>query len=190
MANTSKHDPRQAVRCAWFVAGTTAVIALAAQPATAQQETVRPVTFGFAVGLSRASAGTGYHAVAAIDVRTPIRPLGIRAEGLFSDVGGVGVTRVTSIVGSATISPFPHSTFSPYAIAGAGGYATSGAGLRPGWSLGIGLRLPDLASHLVVESRVHAFRWDGRSLPVGTPAYTSDDSWKYVWMPVSLGIRF
>lgn len=190
MTNDQQEQPNTVPHRALLAICAAALVAFVAPPVTAQQQPPRRFTFGIAGGLSRASAGTGYHAVAALDIRTPLRVLGLRAEGLFSDVSGVGVTRVSSILGSATIKPFPQSIFAPYAIAGAGGYATSGAGLRPGWSLGLGLQLPDLAPHLLIETRVHAFRWDGRNVPAGTPAYTSYDSWEYVWMPISLGIRF
>jgi hypothetical protein len=87
------------------------------------------------------------------------------------------------------VRPFPHTTVSPYAIAGVGGYAGFGDGMRAGWSLGLGVRLP--ATHLLVESRVHAFTWTRYDLPVGNPpSYTDYGKWKYVWLPVSLGIRF
>jgi hypothetical protein len=189
MANEPKQGWSMVVGCARVTLGVTAVIAVTTRPAIAQQNTERPFTIGVATGLAQSSSGTGFHMAAAIDLRTPVSPLRLRAEGLYSQWGGVGVTRFKSMLGSAIVSPFPHATVSPYAIAGAGGYWNYGDGTRVGWSLGLGVRLPD-ATHLLVESRLHAFPWNGSDLPLGHPGYTTSDKWKYVWLPFSLGIRF
>jgi hypothetical protein len=174
MANQPKGGRSMVVRCARVTLAVTAVVALTTRPALAQQNTERPFTFGAAAGLARASNETGFHAAATIDLRTPVSALRLR----FS-----------SILASAVVSPFPHAKVSPYAIAGAGGYANFGDGMRAGWSLGLGVRLPT-ATHLLVESRVHAFTWNGSDLPLGHPAYTTSDKWKYVWLPLGFGIRF
>jgi hypothetical protein len=190
MPKTSTNTLSILLRTTCLFAYATTVVAVAARSAHAQQRVERPLSIGVAGGLSRTSGGTGYHAVAALELQTPVSPMRLRAEGLFADWDGVGVTRVSALSGSVVLTPVPRGKVLPYALAGAGGYATSGAGLRSGWSLGLGLRLPDAGSHLFVESRLHAFRWDGRDLPQGHPAYTRADTWKYVWMPFSLGIRF
>jgi hypothetical protein len=189
MANQPKGGRSMVVRCARVTLAVTAVVALTTRPALAQQNTERPFTFGAAAGLARASNETGFHAAATIDLRTPVSALRLRAEGLYANWGGVGVNRFSSILASAVVSPFPHAKVSPYAIAGAGGYANFGDGMRAGWSLGLGVRLPT-ATHLLVESRVHAFTWNGSDLPLGHPAYTTSDKWKYVWLPLGFGIRF
>lgn len=189
MANKPTNGSWMVARCARVTFGVTAVIALATRPASAQQGTQRPFAIGVGTGLAQSSGETGFHASATIDLRTPVSPLRLRVEGLYANWGGVGVNRFSSILASAILSPFPQATVSPYAIAGAGGYANYGDGMRAGWSLGLGVRLPN-ATHLLVESRVHAFPWNGSDLPLGHPAYTTSDKWKYVWMPFSLGIRF
>jgi hypothetical protein len=189
MANNPKNGWSVVARCARVTLGVTAVAALTTRPVIGQQKTERLFTLSVATGLSRTSGGTGFHVSAGVDLRTPVSPLRLRAEGLHADWGGVGVTRFNSILASAIVSPFPRAAVSPYTIAGAGGYTGFGDGIQPGWSLGLGVRLPD-ATHLVVESRVHAFTWDGRDLPLGHPGYTTSDKWKYVWMPFSLAVRF
>ena len=189
MANKRRKGWSIVVRCARVTLGVTTAIALTTRPATAQQDTERPFTFGAAAGLARASGETGFHAAAAIDLRTPVSPLSLRAEGIHAEWGGVGVTRFTSILASAVVSPFPHARVAPYAIAGAGGYWDFGNRTRAGWSLGLGVRFPD-ATHLLLESRVHAFPHNGSDLPLGHPGYTTSDEWKYVWLPFSLGVRF
>jgi len=154
----------------------------------AQQDTQRPLTVSVAGGLALASRETGFHASAAINVRTPVSPLSLRAEALRAEWGGVGVTRFSAILASAIVSPFRNARVAPYAIAGAGGYWDFGNRTRAGWSLGVGARVP--ATRVLVESRLHAFTWNGSGLPLGHPGYTTSNEWKYVWLPISLGIRF
>jgi hypothetical protein len=189
MPNTSRNGWSIVMKRARAGLGVTALIAPITRPAIAQPNTDRPFTIGVATGPALTSGETGFHASAAIDLRTPVSRVRLRAEGLHADWGGVGVTRFSSVLGSAILRPFPHATVSPYAIAGAGAYARFGDGMRAGWSIGVGARLPK-TSHLLVESRVHAFTWNGSDLPLGHPGYTISDKWKYVWMPFSLAIRF
>jgi hypothetical protein len=157
--------------------------------AIAQHNTQRPLAISVAGGLVRASGETGFHASASINVRTPLRPLSLRAEGLHAEWGGVGVTGFNSILASAVVSPFANASVAPYVVAGAGGYWGFGDRTRAGWSVGLGVRLPT-ATHLLLESRVHSFTYDGSDLPLGHPGRTTSDKWKYAWLPVSLGIRF
>jgi hypothetical protein len=155
----------------------------------AQRGARRPLTMNVSGGLALASGERGFHASASIDLRTPVSPLSFRAEGIRAEWGGVGVTRFSSVLGSAVVSPFPRAKVSPYAIAGAGGYWDYGNRTRAGWSFGLGVRFP-AATHLLLESRVHAFPFDGRELPLGHPGRTTSVKWKYAWLPVSLGVRF
>ena len=167
----------------------TAVVALSPRRAICQGNTDSRLTIGVATGPALTSGETGLHASVAIEVRTPVRPLRLRAEGLYARWGGVGVARFSSITANAIASPFPRTRISPYAIVGAGGYANFGDGMRAGWSVGAGLQFPN-ASRWLLESRLHAFSWDGRHFPLGHPAHTLSDKSKFVWFPISLGIRF
>jgi hypothetical protein len=166
-----------------------AAIAFTTRSVIAQQNTQPPLSISVAGGLALASGETGFHASAAINFRTPLSPLSLRAEGLRAEWGGVGVTRFSSILASAIVDPVPNARVAPYAIAGAGGYWDFGNRTRAGWSLGLGVRFPN-ATRVLLESRVHAFPHDGSDLPLGHPGYTTSDKWKYAWLPVSFGIRF
>lgn len=189
MANKRKNGGSMVAMGARVALAVIAAIAFTTGSAIAQQNTKRPLTISVAGGLAIASGETGFHASAAVNFRTPVSPLRLRVEGLRAEWGGVGVTRFSSILASAIVSPFPHARVAPYAIAGAGGYWDFGNRTRAGCSFGLGIRFPD-ATHFLLESRVHAFPHDGSDLPLGHPGYTTSDKWKYAWLPVSLGIRF
>ena len=160
------------------------VASLAASPAPAQQAP-RPSSLGMAGGVARISGDMGYHALAPLEVRTPLRPLRLRADGMFAQWSGGSDERVSALTANLLVDPLPRARVSPYALAGAGGYLAPGATVRSGWTLGAGLRLPGHA--VFVESRLHGYLRD-QSLP--TPITATSSRWRYLWTPLSLGIQF
>jgi len=122
MANKRRNGGSVVVMCARAALAVMAAITFTTRSAISQQNTHRPITISVAGGLARASGETGFHASAAINLRTSVSLLSLRAEGLRAEWGGVGVTRFSSILASAIVSPFPKARVAPYAIAGAGGY--------------------------------------------------------------------
>ena len=150
---------------------TTRVAALGAQR-------IVSVALGGGVSLPQgdlhSGANTGWHALGALVISTPMQPIGLRADVAYSQfpfnasseatLGGSGNQTVGSLTLNASYRlPTPGSPLSPYVIAGLGAYrtdcsigssCTSDTGF--GWNAGLGARFYFLGFRSFLEARYHA----------------------------------
>jgi hypothetical protein len=148
---------------------------------------------GFSVGLAGgfargsaspfSSSAIGYYVLSTLEFPSPVQVVRPRADVFFADWGG---GRVTALTANLLLTPISGRRVAPYALAGAGAYAMPGSGVKAGWTVGAGLRLPGELRTLTVESRVHAFLRANRNVP----PYDVGSRWGYVWAPIGLGIQF
>ena len=132
----------------------------------------------------------GFNLQAGLAIRTPLAPLRLRVDGLYSEGGR---TRVEAFTAGAMLSAPARWTIAPFLLAGGGGYAENGAGLTSGWNLGAGVNLRTGRLALFMESRVHAYR-DALAgqpwlVPNGVVA-AQHESYRYLWHPLTVGFRF
>lgn len=125
----------------------------------------------------------GYHFLGTLEFPSPVRAFRLRSDGLFADWGG---GRVGALTGNLIFTPISGRRVAPYVLAGGGGYVGQGSGVKPGWNVGAGLRLPGELRTIVLESRMHVFRAQDRYPGlIGT-----DNKWKYVFTPIGFAIQF
>jgi long-subunit fatty acid transport protein len=158
----------------------------------------RPVIFGVSAGFSRASdgavftsGGLGYQMQASVESRPVLRVLSGRADAVFADWGP---DRMAALTASAVLLPVPRVAVAPYLLAGGGAYTGPGQDVQPGWTVGAGFRVRTSARTAVsIESRVHAHR-DGRRFNYAVPVQPELQGllgrYRYVWQPLSVGVRF
>jgi hypothetical protein len=155
------------------------------------------VSFGVAGGFAQGTpfgigaSDIGYAALATAEVRTPLRALRLRGDGLLANWGRD--RRVYALTASALALPPARWPAVPYLSAGGGAYALGlGARPSPGWTLGGGLRLPAGRRTVFVESRMHAVSVGRRDLDrVGVPDYDLRYSrWQYTYTPLTVGVQF
>lgn len=172
-----------------------AVVALAAvAPCAAALPAQRVVSLGVGGGVSLPTgelgdaAQTGWHALGALVVGTPMQPLGLRIEGTYhrfalDDVGPLagGTRAIAAATGNVTYRmPATRSALSPYVItglgayrAGCGGDGTCDATMRFGWNAGVGTRWYLRGVRGFVEARYHRTTSGGAAMP---------------WVPVTFGL--
>jgi hypothetical protein len=187
-------------RHAAVLAATAALSALAPMSAAAQGSdsvaSASPrVTFGLGGGFAQnppfynlsPSSSTGYAARANLELRTPLPFLRLRGEGLFA--AWSGGQRMSALTASAVAAPAVRWRAVPYLVGGGGGYAlANGGGLRPGWTLGAGLRLPIGRQALMFETGMHVIDTGDRVAPPNlSPA---PGRWQYTYTPLTIGWRF
>lgn len=153
------------------------------------------VTFGLGGGFAQnppfynfsPSSATGYAARANLELRTPVPFLGLRGEGLLA--AWSGGQRMGALTVSAVAAPAVRWRAVPYVVGGGGGYALrNGGGLRPGWTLGAGLRVPIGRQALVLETGMHVIDTGDRLAPPNvSPA---PQRWQYTYTPLTIGWRF
>lgn len=135
-------------------------------------------SFIAATGFARENA-IGYHGLIGVETRTPSRHLRLRAEGLITDFGRFGQTN--TVLGVTTITSLLTRPATPYLLAGAA--TAQNGGFQRGWSLGLGWRFPLGQRIMFVESRMYSIHNPRRSGLIG-------NEWRYLYTPVSLGLRF
>ncbi len=148
---------------------------------------------GFADGppFGRGPGDIGYAALATAELRTPLRALRLRGEGLFANWGSN--RRVSALTASALALPPVRWPALPYLLGGGGAYTMGDdAGLSPGWTLGAGLRIPAGRRAFFVESRLHAINVGQRGLDrSGLPAYARlYRRWQHTYTPLTFGLQF
>ena len=172
--------------------------ALMLAPAGARAQTT---TDGFSLGLTSgfaqgpaspfSSSSLGYYVLPTLEFPSFMRVFRPRVDGLFADWGA---GRATALTGNLLFTPISGKRVAPYLLAGAGAYAMPGAGVKAGWTLGAGLRLPSALRAITIESRVHAFlRARPRDGFIDTPlgrVWAPEGRWGYIWAPIGLGIQF
>ncbi|HKO15494.1 MAG TPA: outer membrane beta-barrel protein [Gemmatimonadaceae bacterium] len=182
------------MRC-WAIAALSLQIVSHAPSLAAQ----RLLSIGLGGGVSvpqgdlSGDANTGWHALGAIVLSTPMQPLGLRADvaynrfafnsGTQAVAGGSGYETVGSATLNATYRlPMPGTPMSPYLLAGLGGYRTDcsleaacGAATHFGWNAGLGTKLYVLGFRSFVEARYHRTSRGGSSVS---------------YFPVTVGLLF
>jgi hypothetical protein len=102
----------------------------------------------------------------------------VRTEALFADLGG---NQKTSAFALTAVGSLFGNRDTPYLLAS---FATSDSvGWQRGWSMGAGWRFAMGGRNLFAESRVYSFH---------DPAVRGaiDQDWRYLWVPLSVGVRF
>lgn len=143
-------------------------------------------SFSIAAGASLPMGSTadalkmGYNATAALGIKPPLAPIGLRIEGMFNsfepDVGS-GTIRVMAGTVNGTLSG---AVPMGYLIGGVGMYNTSASGGTGsdtdfGFNIGAGLNFPLTGFSTFLEARFHVVS-------------TEVESTKFV--PITFGIRF
>ena len=153
------------------------VIVLASPAAPAVALAQASTSFGVAAGASVPvgsfgdAVGTGYHAMAMLNVSAPLAPVGFRIDGMFNEFnfkgGGSDKDRVFAVTGNVLLNTGSAVVASPYLIGGGGWYHNSltfndalvGSGSSTdnqfGFNLGAGLRIPLTGFSAFVEARFH-----------------------------------
>ncbi|MFL5465219.1 MAG: hypothetical protein ACJ78R_11010 [Gemmatimonadaceae bacterium] len=155
-------------------------------PASAQQA-ADGFSLGLAGGFARGpsspfySNSFGYYMQTDLEFPSVLRVFRPRIDGLLAEWDG---GRIEALTANVLFTPIAGKRVAPYVLAGAGAYALSG--VKAGWTLGAGLRLPGELRSITIESRVHSFL-RGRQNP---PPYDVGGRWRYLWTPIGLGIQF
>ena len=153
--------------------------------------TLPALTFGLSGGFAShsplrppgATDGLGYVAQAQVELRTPLRALHLRGEGMFAR--WANGERVSALTAGLVARPAARWRLLPYAVGGGGVYFPDGAGAAPGWTLGAGLDVPLGRRALFLESRMHAL-----DVGPGGPGVRAGQRGRYVFAPLAFGIRF
>jgi len=147
----------------------------------------RLITLGLGGGVSipqgdlSTIGNTGWNALGALILGTPMQPLGLRADVAYNQfpfsatstsVLGTGNHRIGSLTANATYRlPTPGTPISPSLIAGLGAYrmdcsvsSACEATTHFGWNVGLGMKLYALGFRSFVEARYHRTSANGSSV--------------------------
>ena len=147
----------------------------------------RLITIGLGGGVSipqgdlSNAANTGWNALGALILSTPMQPLGLRADVAYNQFPfspatqsaiGAGNERVGSLTANITYRlPTPGTPISPHLIAGLGAYRTdcsAGAACQAvthfGWNVGLETKLYLLGFRSFIEARYHRTQANGSSV--------------------------
>lgn len=165
-------------------------IAPAQEPSSATEGA--RVSIGLGGGASRGSSlgrgpTIGYHAVASLEARTPLPVLRLRTDATFADWGA---DRMTAFGAAVVLAPVRARKLTPYLLAGGGGYVTPGDRMTAGWTLGGGLQVPIGDRTILLESRMHAFRNADHGSPDLADRFPQPAKYRYVALPIGVGLRF
>ena len=159
--------------------------------------TERPLQLSLGGGFAKTSSTPlirntqGYNLQASLGMRTPLRPLGLRFDGIFSDFSNM---RVSALTANLTLSAPSRWRAVPYLLGGGGAYVdNSVSGMTAGWNLGIGLNVRAGDQLLFMESRFHSYRNSFAGQPYFTPNGATafqHASEKFLWQPLTFGFRF
>jgi hypothetical protein len=168
-------------------------LAASASPSHAQRAQPKRFSPGIGGGFSRGpGGGIGYHALATLDVRTPLPWARVRVDGMFTDWGGGSLDSgpFTSLSLNAIAAPFPNASVAPYLLAGGGGYLRATSSVRPGFTVGAGLRLSGARS-LLIETRLHHYRrLDSERRSVAENLGVTLNKWAPLWTPLGVTVQF
>ena len=154
-----------------------AALLAAAFPWPANAQRVLSLGLGGGVSIPQGSladgASTGWHALGAVVLNTPMQPLGLRVDVAYSRFAfdgpallperTSGYHSLGSVTANATYRlPMAGRPVSPYLISGLGAYrsdcsATEGCGAttRYGWNVGLGTKLYAFRVRSFLEARYH-----------------------------------
>lgn len=167
-----------------------AALALAAILFTApalHAQTSFSVAAGAAVPLGSTADGlsVGYNVTAALGIKPPLAPIGLRIDGMFNSMEAkspaTGTGRI--LAGTANVTLSGAALPMGYLIGGLGMYNFSVAGVTPkppsetkfGFNIGVGLKFPLTGFSPFAEARLHIVSTEGQST-------------KFV--PITFGITF
>ena len=156
--------------------GLLAIGALASVASTAQAQygSYNPFEIGasggvaFPTGDLGSTSNTGYNLALAVGYRPQYTPIAIRAEAAWNQFGastGGGNFNVPAFTGNIEVGLPLGSTFSPYAIGGAGLYRPNfdfaGGGSTQsenhfGWNIGGGVKIPLAGFNTFIEARYNS----------------------------------
>ncbi|MFN2636081.1 MAG: outer membrane beta-barrel protein [Gemmatimonadaceae bacterium] len=159
--------------------------------AAAQTISPKPVQFGVAAGAVIPSGdissdvNTGFNGTVIVGFQPSMIPLGIRIDGAYNQMGakgGGGNAHVTSVTGNL-VYKFPSTTFSPYAIGGAGwcnaGVSVTGFGTVSEnhfcWNAGAGISMPLSGFDTFIEAGYNRVLVDNGNLS---------------YIPITFGVMF
>lgn len=137
------------------------------------------------IGSTSDGLNTGYNVTAALGIKPPLAPLGVRIDGMFNSLegkaAGSGSLRILAGTVNATLSgaALPMG----YLIGGLGMYNSSVSGAAVsvnsetdfGFNVGVGLKFPLTGFSTFAEARLH---------------YVNTDVEKTKFMPITFGITF
>jgi hypothetical protein len=165
---------------------------LIAAPAHAQLATSFSIAAGASmpVGSTGDNADVGYNAILGVGIKPPLAPVGLRVEGMFSEMGfkNTDEANFRTLAGTAnvTISGAGMAVPMGYLIGGLGLYnnkcAGDGCGILSdesetdfGFNVGVGLNIPLTGFGTFVEARLHVINTEGSSTK---------------FIPITFGMRF
>ena len=157
----------------------------------------KPVSFGIALGASKATGdgsdniNLGYHALGTLAWAPPTLPVGVRFDAMyntfgFDDAFGDGSFKIMGLNANATWGmPMAASPISPYLIGGLGMYqvkadidgcgAECDAVTKMGFNVGVGTKFALSGFGTFAEIRYHSIQTEGSST---------------TFIPISFGIMF
>ena len=159
-------------------------------------EAQKPMSFGIALGASKATGdgsdavNLGYHALGTLAWAPPTLPVGIRFDGMFNQFGfdgeGDAKLNIMGVNANATWGmPMAASPISPYLIGGLGLYNSKisfdGCGsdckgeTDLGFNIGVGTKFALSGFGTFAEIRYHSIQTEGESL---------------TFIPITFGIMF
>jgi opacity protein-like surface antigen len=159
-----------------------AVACIAAAASAAQAQSYNPFQIGASGGVALpngdlgSGTNTGYNIALVVGYKPQFSPLGIRGEAAYNQFGfdgGGGNINIPAFTGNVEYAIPIGSSFTPYAIGGAGLYrpsvdlggGNSGAENHFGWNVGGGIRLPFTSSfETFIEARYNSVSVNGGTL--------------------------
>jgi hypothetical protein len=159
-----------------------AFVLTVATPVAAHAQRLLTVDLGGGVSLPqgnfRDGANTGWNALLAVGLRTPMIPHGLRldvAHNQFDDKGPPARGRLAVTSGTLNLTyrlPSANQPIAPYVITGLGAYRTECVGAttpcdgdtRFGWNAGLGLRMFTFGIRSFIDARFQSVVRDGPNL--------------------------
>lgn len=172
-----------------------AATVVAVPAADAQIATSFSIAAGATMPIGSTSDGhdLGYNAIFGLGIKPPLAPIGLRVEGMFSEMGRKGTGGVASNAASRTLAGIANVTLSGagmavpmgYLIGGLGMYKGScegsgcstleGSSTEMGINVGAGLNIPLTGFGTFVEARLHVIMNEGT---------------KTKFVPITFGMKF
>lgn len=137
------------------------------------------------IGSTADVMSVGYNVTAALGIKPPLAPIGLRIDGMFNSMegkrSGSGTGRI--LAGTANVTLSGAALPMGYLIGGLGMYNFSTSGVTPkpasetkfGFNIGVGLKFPLIGLSPFAEARLH---------------YVNTDVEKTKFIPITFGITF
>jgi hypothetical protein len=153
---------------------------------------------GFSLGVGGGFAqapdqGIGYTVFSTLEFPSPVSFLRPRVDAFLSN--WAQSPYLTAITANVLLTPFATKSVAPYLLVGGGAYTEEGSRTQPGFTVGLGLRLPGLLRSVVVESQMHMYRLEhpraGLYIPPGAiiePSQIKRN--RAVFKPIGIAVQF